>query len=54
VSQSVTWSCKFVDRLSEVTDSMNISGSLQIKYGAVGGGGEGGESNSNSAFYLLK
>ena len=26
VSQSVTWSAKFVDRISEVTDSMNVSG----------------------------
>ena len=26
VSQSVTWTAKFVDRISEVTDSMNISG----------------------------
>lgn len=26
VSQTVTWTAKFVDRLSEVTDAMNISG----------------------------
>lgn len=28
VSQTVTWTAKFVDRLSEVTDAMNISGGL--------------------------
>ncbi|KAJ7093719.1 hypothetical protein C8R44DRAFT_989861 [Mycena epipterygia] len=38
-SQVVTWSAKFVDRISEVTDSMNISGSLEIKCDAIGGGG---------------
>ena len=26
ISQDVTWTAKFVDRISEVTDSMNISG----------------------------
>ncbi|KIP02241.1 hypothetical protein PHLGIDRAFT_79414 [Phlebiopsis gigantea 11061_1 CR5-6] len=39
ISQAVTWTAKFVDRISEVTDSMNISGSLQIKCDAIGGGG---------------
>ncbi|KAJ7847168.1 hypothetical protein B0H13DRAFT_2238801 [Mycena leptocephala] len=34
-----TWSAKFVDRISEVTDSLNISGSLEIKCDAIGGGG---------------
>ncbi|KAJ7797131.1 hypothetical protein B0H13DRAFT_1674612 [Mycena leptocephala] len=38
-SQVVTWSAKFVDRISEVTDSLNISGSLEIKCDAIGGGG---------------
>ncbi|KAF7349013.1 hypothetical protein MVEN_01422400 [Mycena venus] len=38
-SQVVTWTAKFVDRISEVTDSMNISGSLEIKCDAIGGGG---------------
>ncbi|KAK7435786.1 hypothetical protein VKT23_019484 [Stygiomarasmius scandens] len=39
ISQEVTWSAKFVDRISEVTDSLNVSGSLQIKCDAIGGGG---------------
>ncbi|KAK4694378.1 hypothetical protein P7C71_g3198, partial [Lecanoromycetidae sp. Uapishka_2] len=39
VSQTVTWEAKFVDKISEVTDSMNISGSLAIKVDAIGGGG---------------
>ncbi|KAJ7688056.1 hypothetical protein B0H17DRAFT_938797 [Mycena rosella] len=38
-SQFVAWTAKFVDRISEVTDSMNISGSLEIKCDAIGGGG---------------
>ena len=29
VSQTVTWTAKFVDKISEVTDSMNISGKLR-------------------------
>ena len=29
ISQAVTWTAKFVDRISEVTDSMNISGELR-------------------------
>ncbi|KAG5644903.1 hypothetical protein DXG03_007455 [Asterophora parasitica] len=40
ISQDVTWTAKFVDKISEVTDSLNISGSLQIKCDAVGGGGK--------------
>ncbi|KAJ6606117.1 hypothetical protein DFH09DRAFT_896390 [Mycena vulgaris] len=39
ISQDVAWTAKFVDKISEVTDSLNISGSLQIKCDAVGGGG---------------
>ena len=31
VSQSVTWSAKFVDRISEVTDSMNVSGKYRLR-----------------------
>ena len=26
ISQTVTWTAKFVDRISEVTDSLNVSG----------------------------
>ncbi|KAJ7742676.1 hypothetical protein DFH07DRAFT_750169 [Mycena maculata] len=40
ISQDVTWTAKFVDRISEVPDSLNISGSLQIKCDAVGSGGK--------------
>ncbi|KAF7328408.1 hypothetical protein MVEN_02556500 [Mycena venus] len=40
VSQDVVWTAKFVDRISEVTDSLNVSGSLQIKCDAIGGGGK--------------
>ncbi|KAF7346624.1 Major facilitator superfamily MFS-1 [Mycena sanguinolenta] len=38
ISQDVTWTAKFVNKMSEVTDSLNISGSLQIKLEAIGGG----------------
>ncbi|KAM0490561.1 hypothetical protein ACHAP8_011466 [Fusarium lateritium] len=40
-SQVVTYTSRFVSKLSEVTDEMNISGSLSIKYGAIGGCGKG-------------
>ena len=40
-SQIVTYSSRFVDKLSDITDDMNISGSLSIKYGAIGGSGRG-------------
>ncbi|KAF7317696.1 hypothetical protein MKEN_00857300 [Mycena kentingensis (nom. inval.)] len=40
ISQDVVWTAKFVDRISEVTDSLNVSGSLQIKVDALGGGGK--------------
>ncbi|CAD6916782.1 unnamed protein product [Tilletia controversa] len=39
--QIVTYSSKFVNKLSEVTDEMSISGSLSIKYGGIGGSGSG-------------
>ncbi|KAJ6479052.1 hypothetical protein C8R45DRAFT_833116 [Mycena sanguinolenta] len=38
ISQDVTWTAKFVDKMSEVTNSLNISGSLQLKVEAIGGG----------------
>ncbi|KAI1268737.1 hypothetical protein F5Y18DRAFT_165340 [Xylariaceae sp. FL1019] len=47
VSQTVTWSTKFVDSLSQITNSMNISGSLEIKYSSVGGKGAGSFVDSN-------
>jgi hypothetical protein len=40
-SQIVTYSSRFVDKLSDITDDMNISGSLSIKYGTIGGSGRG-------------
>ncbi|RPA86777.1 hypothetical protein BJ508DRAFT_410962 [Ascobolus immersus RN42] len=40
-SQLATYSSKFVDKLSEITDDMNISGSLSIKYGMIGGSARG-------------
>lgn len=33
ISQEVTWTAKFVNRISEVTDSMNVSGAfMQLSY----------------------
>ncbi|GME51320.1 Phenylacetyl-ligase [Neofusicoccum parvum] len=46
-SQIVTYSSRFVDKSSEITDDMNISGSLSIKYGAIGGSGRGSFINSD-------
>ncbi|KAL6695235.1 hypothetical protein J3F84DRAFT_395426 [Trichoderma pleuroticola] len=40
-SQIVTYSSRVVNKISEITDDMNISGSLSIKYGAIGGSGKG-------------
>ncbi|KAF5670062.1 hypothetical protein FHETE_4745 [Fusarium heterosporum] len=40
-SQIVTYSSRFVNKISEITEDMNISGSLSIKYGAIGGAGKG-------------
>ncbi|KAK0554870.1 hypothetical protein OC845_000511 [Tilletia horrida] len=39
--QIVTYSSRFVNKLSEITDEMSISGSLSIKYGGIGGSGSG-------------
>ena len=36
-SQIVTYTSKYVDKISDVTNSLNISGALSIKYGAVSG-----------------
>ena len=40
-SQIVTYYSKYVDKLSDVSSDMNISGSLSIKYGEISGGGSG-------------
>ncbi|KAI9924692.1 hypothetical protein MW887_006544 [Aspergillus wentii] len=36
ISQQVTFTSKFVDHASEVTEAMNISGALEIKYQGMG------------------
>ncbi|MCJ1397773.1 hypothetical protein MMC11_000969 [Xylographa trunciseda] len=41
VSQIVSYSSRFVDKLSEVTDAMSISGPMSIKAGVVGGSANG-------------
>ncbi|KAF4334945.1 hypothetical protein FBEOM_11202 [Fusarium beomiforme] len=38
ISQVVTWTSTFVNNISEVTENMNIKGSLAIKIDAIGGG----------------
>ncbi|CAK1363810.1 hypothetical protein CB0940_04188 [Cercospora beticola] len=40
-SQVVSYSSRFIDKLSDITEDMSISGSLSIKYGAIGGSGRG-------------
>ncbi|EON69945.1 hypothetical protein W97_09210 [Coniosporium apollinis CBS 100218] len=40
-SQNVTYVSDFIDKFSDITDSMNISGSVEIKYGPIAGGGKG-------------
>ena len=39
--QIVTYSSRFVDKISDVTDAMNISGSLSIKTATIGGKANG-------------
>lgn len=40
-SQTVTYSSRFIDRLSDITDDMCISGALSIKAAKIGGSGRG-------------
>ncbi|WPB03372.1 uncharacterized protein RHO25_008011 [Cercospora beticola] len=40
VSQKVTYSSKYVDKVSDVMSSLNISGSLEIKLQSIGAGGQ--------------
>ncbi|EME41203.1 hypothetical protein DOTSEDRAFT_55095 [Dothistroma septosporum NZE10] len=40
-SQIVTYTSRFVDKLSDITDDINISGSLSIKASKFGGSGRG-------------
>lgn len=42
VSQQVSFTSKFVEHSSDVTEAMNISGSLEIKYQGIGVKGSGG------------
>ncbi|KAF2805523.1 uncharacterized protein BDZ99DRAFT_423807 [Mytilinidion resinicola] len=51
VSQVVSWEAGFVDNMSEVINSLNISGALEITVAALGGGA-GGHGNyiDNSTF----
>jgi hypothetical protein len=46
-SQIVTYSSRQVQKLSEVSDSMNISGSLAIKNGTIQGSGSGAFVDTN-------
>ncbi|KAM0425738.1 hypothetical protein ACHAPT_008986 [Fusarium lateritium] len=41
VSQIVSYSSRFVEKLSDITDAMNISASLSIKTATIGGGASG-------------
>lgn len=40
-SQTVTYSSKFVDKLSDITEDMCISGALTVKMAKIGGSGRG-------------
>lgn len=40
-SQIVTYYSKYVDKLSDVSSNMNVSGSLSIRYGEISGGASG-------------
>jgi hypothetical protein len=40
-SQTVTYSSRFIDKLSDVTDDMCISGALSVKMAKIGGSGRG-------------
>lgn len=40
-SQIVTYYSKYVDKLSDVSNNLNVSATLAIKYGEISGGGSG-------------
>ncbi|KAI0129791.1 hypothetical protein BJ170DRAFT_288194 [Xylariales sp. AK1849] len=40
-SQIVTYTSRFISKVSDITDDMNISGGLSIKYNMIGGSGAG-------------
>jgi hypothetical protein len=47
ISQIVSYSSRFVNKLSDVTDAMNVSASLSIKTGAIGGSASGTYTDSD-------
>lgn len=47
-SQIVSYSSKYVEKISDVSNDMNISGSLSIRYGEISGGGGGSYVNSDT------
>ncbi|KAK1749598.1 hypothetical protein QBC47DRAFT_418824 [Echria macrotheca] len=47
-SQIVTFTSRYVNKLSDVASSLNISGSLSIKYGELSGGGSGSYVDSDT------
>ncbi|KAJ3545184.1 hypothetical protein NM208_g2634 [Fusarium decemcellulare] len=48
ISQIVTWKSTFVNNISEVTEGMDIKGSLAIKIDAIGGGAKASASYLNT------
>lgn len=47
-SQIVTYTSKYVSKLSDVSNDLNVSGSLSIKYGEISGGGSGSYVNTET------
>ncbi|MCJ1398739.1 hypothetical protein MMC11_001940 [Xylographa trunciseda] len=41
ITQMVTWTAKFVDKISDVTEAMNINGAASVKYGSISGSASG-------------
>jgi hypothetical protein len=47
-SQVVSYSSKYVSKLSDVSKDLNVSGSLSIRYGEISGGGSGSYVNTEA------
>ena len=47
-SQIVTFTSKYINKLSDVASSLNVSGSMSIKYGEISGGGSGSYVDSDT------
>jgi hypothetical protein len=47
-SQIVTYNSKYVSKLSDVSNDLNVSGSLSIRYGEISGGGSGSYVNTET------